>query len=88
MYLIGCLIAGVAVGWLAGKVTIGAGYGIFWDLVVGAVGALVAGLVFSLLFGAYSSGLVIAFLGAVIAAAALVAILHVANREQPRVTPP
>jgi uncharacterized membrane protein YeaQ/YmgE (transglycosylase-associated protein family) len=84
MYLIGFLITGLAVGYLAGKVTIGEGYGIFWDMVVGAVGALVGGLAFSLFYGTYTTGLLIAFLVAVIAAAVLVAILHVVASKEKR----
>ena len=83
MYLLGFLVAGVAVGYLAGKVTIGEGYGIFWDMVVGAVGALVGGLAFTLFYGPYATGFLIAFLVAVIAAGVLVAVLHVvATREK------
>jgi uncharacterized membrane protein YeaQ/YmgE (transglycosylase-associated protein family) len=84
MYLIGFLITGLAVGFLAGKVMIGEGYGIFWDMVVGAVGALVGGLAFSQYYGTYSTGLLISFLVAVIAAAVLVAILHVLARREKR----
>ncbi|HET7419785.1 MAG TPA: GlsB/YeaQ/YmgE family stress response membrane protein [Candidatus Dormibacteraeota bacterium] len=85
MYLIGFLVVGVAIGFLAGHVMTGSGYGVFWDMVVGAVGALVCGLVLSLVFGTYETGLIIAFLGAVIVAAVLVAVLHLANREKPRI---
>ena len=85
MYFIGFLIVGLAIGWLAGQVMIGPGYGIFWDMVVGAVGAMVAGLVLSLVFGTLLSGLVIAYLGAVIAAAVLVAVLHVLVKERPEI---
>ena len=89
MYLIGFLIAGLAVGYLAGRVTIGDGYGIFWDMVVGAVGALVGGLALTLIYGTDSTGFFIAFLVAVIAAGVLVAILHVvANREKLRMARP
>lgn len=85
MYLIGFLIVGVAIGWLAGQVMIGPGYGFFWDMVVGAVGALVAGLVLSIVFSTYFDGLVIAYLGAVIAAIVMVAILHVFGKERPEI---
>jgi uncharacterized membrane protein YeaQ/YmgE (transglycosylase-associated protein family) len=85
LYFIGFLIVGLAIGWLAGQVMIGPGYGIFWDMVVGAVGAMVAGLVLSLVFGTLLSGLVIAYLGAVIAAAVLVAVLHVLVKERPEI---
>ena len=88
MHLIGFLLVGVAIGWLAGKVMVGAGYGIFWDMVVGAVGAIVGGLVLSLVFGMYLTGLVIAYLAAVIVAAVLVGVLHVAGGEKPQIARP
>jgi len=77
MYLVGFLVVGVAVGFLAGYVMTGHGYGIFWDMVVGAVGAVVAGLVLSLISGA------------ALAAVVLVAVLHLAyGRERPRAARP
>jgi uncharacterized membrane protein YeaQ/YmgE (transglycosylase-associated protein family) len=88
MYFLGFLVVGVVVGFLAGYVMTGPGYGIFWDMVVGAVGAMVAGLVLSLMFGTYSSGLVISYLGAVIAGAVLVAVLHVLVKERPQTARP
>ena len=86
MHLIGFALLGVVIGFLAGHVMIGHGYGIFWDMVVGAVGAMVGGLVLSLLFGTYVTGLVVSYLGAVIVAAVLVAVLHLVGKEQPVVT--
>jgi len=88
MHLIGYLLVGVAVGWLAGQVMVGPGYGIFWDMVVGAVGAMVGGLVLSLVFGMYLTGLVIAYLAAVIVAAVLVGVLHVAGAKKPQIARP
>ena len=85
MYLIGFLIVGAVVGLLAGFVMTGPGYGIFWDMVAGAVGALVCGLALSLVFGSYFTGLVIAYLGAVVVATILVAILHLVTGERPHV---
>jgi uncharacterized membrane protein YeaQ/YmgE (transglycosylase-associated protein family) len=84
VHLIGFMLVGVAIGWLAGQMMIGQGYGIFWDMVVGAVGALVSGLVLSIVFGMYSTGLVISYLAAVIVAAVLVGVLHVVGKERPK----
>ena len=36
MHLIGFLIMGAIVGWLAGKIMSGHGYGIIWDVVLGS----------------------------------------------------
>lgn len=88
MYLLGFLGLGLAVGFLAGHVMTGPGYGIFWDMVVGAVGAIVTGLVLSLVFGTSLSGLVIAFLGAAIAGTVLVALLHLLVEQRPEIARP
>jgi uncharacterized membrane protein YeaQ/YmgE (transglycosylase-associated protein family) len=69
MYLIWEICVGILAGFLAGKIMRGKGYGVLMDLLLGLVGALVGGFVFSLL-GLYSYGLVgqlvIATAGAVI----------------------
>src|SRR5205823_1424089 len=66
MHLIGFLIMGAIVGWLAGKIMSGHGYGIIWDIVVGIVGSFLGGFVFSLLFGTQPARLVISFIVALI----------------------
>lgn len=48
------LVIGVVAGWLAGQIFRGGGYGLWGDLAVGVVGALVGGFVFGMLgIGAY-----------------------------------
>ena len=84
MHLIGFLILGAIVGWLAGKVMSGHGYGILWDIVLGVVGSFVGGFIFSLIFGVAPSGLVISFIVAFIGAIVLVAIVHMIKREPVR----
>ena len=64
MHLIGFLIMGAIVGWLAGKIMSGHGYGIIWDVVLGIVGSFLGGFIFSVLFGTQPTGLVISFIGA------------------------
>ncbi len=86
MHLIGFLIMGAIVGWLAGKIMSGHGYGIVWDIVVGIVGSFLGGFVFSLLFGTQPAGLVISFIVALIGAIVLVAIVHMVKREPMRTT--
>src|SRR5207237_1263170 len=81
MHLIGFLIMGAIVGWLAGKVMSGHGYGIIWDVVLGIVGSFAGGFVFSLIFGTQPTGLVISFIVALIGAIILVAIVHMVKRE-------
>lgn len=84
MQLIGFLILGAIVGWLAGKIMSGRGYGILWDIVLGIVGAFVGGFVFSLIFGTQPAGLIISFVVALIGACVLVAIVHLVKREPVR----
>jgi uncharacterized membrane protein YeaQ/YmgE (transglycosylase-associated protein family) len=70
------IFAGLIAGWLAGKMMRGSGYGIFGDIALGLVGALVGGFV----AGAFVHGAAgfwgtigVAFLGA----CALVALVRV-----------
>ena len=44
--LIASLVIGAAAGWLAGQVMRGAGFGLIANIIVGMVGALVAGWLF------------------------------------------
>ncbi len=81
MQLIGFLIMGAIVGWLAGKIMSGHGYGIIWDVVVGIVGSFLGGFIFSVLFGTQPTGLVISFIVALLGAIVLVAIVHMIKRE-------
>jgi uncharacterized membrane protein YeaQ/YmgE (transglycosylase-associated protein family) len=81
MQLIGFLILGAIVGWLAGKIMSGHGYGIIWDIVLGIVGAFVGGFVFSLIFGTAPTGLIMSFIVALIGAVVVVGIVHMIRRE-------
>jgi uncharacterized membrane protein YeaQ/YmgE (transglycosylase-associated protein family) len=68
MYLIWEICIGILAGFLAGKIMRGAGYGLLMDLLLGLVGSVIGGFVFSLL-GLHAYGiigqLVIATAGAV-----------------------
>jgi uncharacterized membrane protein YeaQ/YmgE (transglycosylase-associated protein family) len=59
------LIIGLIAGWLAGKIMKGRGFGLFGDLVIGVIGAVVGGFLFGLL-GLSASG----FIGSLITATA------------------
>lgn len=72
MFLAWVVIGGLA-GWLAGLVVRGTGLGLIGDLMVGIVGAVLAGFVLSLIFpgtfgftGFNFASLIIAFIGAVV----------------------
>ena len=43
------LLIGLLAGWLAGKIMKGRGFGLFGNLAVGVVGALLGGLLFKLM---------------------------------------
>lgn len=43
------LLIGLVAGWLAGLITKGSGFGLLGDLVIGVVGALLGGFLFSLI---------------------------------------
>jgi uncharacterized membrane protein YeaQ/YmgE (transglycosylase-associated protein family) len=84
MHLIGFLILGAIVGWLAGKIMSGHGYGIIWDVVLGIVGSFVGGFFFSLIFGTAPTGLVMSFIVALIGAVVVVGIVHMIRRQPMR----
>jgi uncharacterized membrane protein YeaQ/YmgE (transglycosylase-associated protein family) len=69
MYFVWQIVIGILAGFLAGKIMRGRGYGLLVDLLLGIVGSMLGGLIFSLL-GLYSSGLigelVVATVGAVL----------------------
>ena len=72
MGLIGWIIIGIVAGWLAGKIT-GTDRSIWGDLVLGLIGAFIAGIVTDGLIGG-DSGLIVSILVAAVAAAILVLI--------------
>jgi uncharacterized membrane protein YeaQ/YmgE (transglycosylase-associated protein family) len=84
MEFIGFIIMGAIVGWLAGKIMSGHGYGIIWDIVLGILGSLLGGWLFTLIFGTQPTGLIISFIVALIGAVVLVAIVHMIKREPVR----
>ncbi|HEX9362989.1 MAG TPA: GlsB/YeaQ/YmgE family stress response membrane protein [Candidatus Dormibacteraeota bacterium] len=84
MEFIGFIIMGAIVGWLAGKIMSGHGYGIIWDIVLGILGSFLGGWLFTLIFGTQPTGLIISFIVALIGAVVLVAIVHMIKREPVR----
>lgn len=61
------ILAGLIGGWLAGKMMRGSGYGIFGDIALGLVGALVGGFVAGMFIQnatGFWGTVVVAFLGA------------------------
>lgn len=73
MFLLYMVLVGLIAGWATGKIMKGSGYGIFTDILLGIVGALVGGRLMALL-GFYTTGgllpsILVAVLGSVIVVA-------------------
>ena len=71
--LIGWIVIGLIAGWLAGKVTRGAGFGCLADVILGLIGALLGGWVFSKL-GIWGGGFLFSLAAATVGAVLLVSI--------------
>ena len=72
-HLFGAIVIGLVAGWLAGKLMRGQGYGLFADIVLGLIGAVVGQWIFDQLGIIVYGGLgflVMATIGAVILIAA------------------
>jgi uncharacterized membrane protein YeaQ/YmgE (transglycosylase-associated protein family) len=70
MSFIWFILIGLAAGWLAGQLMRGGGFGLVGDIVVGVIGALLGGFLFST-FGISTGGgllgsLIVATIGAVV----------------------
>ena len=70
MNFIWFILIGLAAGWLAGQLMRGGGFGLVGDIVVGVIGALLGGFLFST-FGVSTGGgllgsLIVATIGAVV----------------------
>ncbi len=71
--LIAWILIGLIAGWLAGKVTRGAGFGCLADILLGLIGALLGGWIFSRL-GILGGGFLFSLAAATVGAVLLVAI--------------
>lgn len=72
----GWIILGLLAGWLAGKLSRGRGYGCITDIILGLIGSVIGGWIFTklnILGGGFIYSLAAATLGAVV----LVAIVHI-----------
>lgn len=69
MSIIYFLLVGLIAGWLAGKIMKGSGYGVVGDIVVGILGAIIGGYIFSALSlaaGGLIGSIVMALVGAIV----------------------
>ncbi len=71
--LVAWTLIGLIAGWLAGKVTRGAGFGCLADVILGLIGALLGGWIFSKL-GIFGGGFLFSLAAATVGAVVLVAI--------------
>ena len=74
------IVFGAVVGWLAGLVVKGSGYGLLGDIVIGIVGANIAGFLFPALGIPLGSGIVGTIIAAVIGAVILLLVIRLIRR--------
>jgi uncharacterized membrane protein YeaQ/YmgE (transglycosylase-associated protein family) len=67
-------LIGLAAGWLAGQIMKGSGFGLVGNLIVGVIGALLGGFLFSVV-GIGGGGLIGALITATVGAIVLLALL-------------
>ena len=84
MAIIAFLILGLLAGWIAGLIMGHGGYGIFRDIALGILGAIVGGLIGSILFGVGVTGLnIVSLILAVIGAIILIALWRALVEHRP-----
>jgi uncharacterized membrane protein YeaQ/YmgE (transglycosylase-associated protein family) len=67
MSFIGWLIIGAIIGWIAGKLWVGHGFGLLGNVLVGIAGSFIGGFLFGWIFGTTGiGGWISAILGAVV----------------------
>ena len=69
--LLGWIVIGLVAGWIAGEVSRGAGFGCLGNLVIGLVGSILGGWIFSRL-GIWGGGFVYSLAAATVGAVVLV----------------
>jgi uncharacterized membrane protein YeaQ/YmgE (transglycosylase-associated protein family) len=73
--LLAWIFLGLLAGWLAGKLSRGRGYGCIADIVLGLLGSVIGGWVFTKL-GIFGGGFIFSLAAATLGAVILVAIVH------------
>ena len=74
------LVIGAVAGWLAGKVIRGGGYGLVGDIVIGIIGAVIAGYLLPLVGIHLGAGFVRSVINAFIGACLLLTALRLVRR--------
>ncbi|ASU39858.1 GlsB/YeaQ/YmgE family stress response membrane protein [Herbaspirillum sp. meg3] len=80
MEVVWFVLIGIAAGWLAGQFVKGGGFGLIGDLVVGIVGALLGGFIFSFLGIGAGSGLLGSLIVATVGAVVLLLLIRLLKR--------
>ena len=80
MEFIWFILIGIAAGWLAGQILKGGGYGLIGDLIVGVLGSVFGGFLFTKLGIFPGGGLVASLITATVGAIALILILRALKR--------
>jgi uncharacterized membrane protein YeaQ/YmgE (transglycosylase-associated protein family) len=68
-------LLGLVAGWLAGKLSRGRGYGCITDIILGLIGAVIGGWIFTKL-GIFGGGFIYSLAAATLGAVVLVSIVH------------
>ena len=74
--LIGWLVIGLIAGWLAGKLSRGRGFGCIGDIVLGLIGSVIGGWIFTKLGIVHSNTFLFSLAAATVGAVILVSIAH------------
>lgn len=80
MSFLGFLLIGLIAGWLAGVLVRGRGYGVVVDILLGIVGAVIGGFLFSLL-GFQTTGTIGSLVTALVGAVVLLAIVKALHKS-------
>jgi uncharacterized membrane protein YeaQ/YmgE (transglycosylase-associated protein family) len=74
--LIGWLLIGLIAGWLAGKIARGRGYGCITDIILGLIGSLLGGWIFTKLGIVHENTFLYSLAAATVGAIILVSVVH------------
>jgi uncharacterized membrane protein YeaQ/YmgE (transglycosylase-associated protein family) len=74
--LIGWLVIGLLAGWLAGKIARGRGFGCVGDIVLGLIGSVIGGWIFTQLGIVHANTFLYSLAAATLGAVILVSIAH------------
>ena len=83
MHLLWWAIVGLIAGWATGKIMRGAGYGVFMDIALGIVGAIVGGWIMQVLGFAPEGGTLYTIVVAIIGAVLLTALVRLITGRRP-----